>query len=131
MATPTVTAFGWELHNSSAGHDKFYRILLVEQFLLFNWGTRDGRGQFRGRKVDTVDVAKRSAAQQTDAKHAKGYLVTRDATPFTVPVDIVRDLTSLPVGKIKNPSPKICDEVVKLFKAAAARMGTALPEASR
>ncbi|WP_394622401.1 WGR domain-containing protein (plasmid) [Lentzea sp. JNUCC 0626] len=131
MATPTITAFGWELHNSSAGHDKFYRILLVEQMVLFNWGARDARGQFQANKVSTVDAAKQSAAQQTNAKHAKGYLVTRDATPFTVPAELVRDLTCLPMGKTNGPSPKVCDELVRLFKAAAVQLGTAMPEASR
>jgi predicted DNA-binding WGR domain protein len=131
VATPTITAFGWELHNSSAGHDKFYRILLIEQFVLFNWGARDARGQFQGQKVASVDAAKKVAAQQTDAKHAKGYVVTRDATPFTVPADLVHDLLSLPLGKVNGPAPKVCDEIVKGFKAAAAQMGTASAEASR
>ena len=131
MTTSIVTAHGWELHNSSGGSDKFYRVLIVERVVVFNWGARRTRGQFTVRVYATRDQALAAAAAQTDAKAAKHYAVTRDMTQFTLDAAIANALTSLPVGKVATPDRDTCGRIVDTFKFVATTQGTSTPEASR
>lgn len=135
MAPTSVTAFGWELHHSGMGHDKFYRIIVIDTVVIFNWGARGGSGQFQTHILPTSEAAQKKAATQTNAKSDKGYVVTRDMTSFTVPRLLLDRLVSafsgIKDGKLNNPAPDATSRITELFKSAAAAQGTASSEASR
>jgi predicted DNA-binding WGR domain protein len=127
---PAVTVYAWELHKSEGTSDKYYRLVLIENVLLVNYGRRNTRGQFIAHCKATVGQARALARVLTNQKDAKGYQVTRDATSFLTSAQVAQALTGLDEGKHGNPVPDACDELIASFKTAAAAQATASGEAS-
>jgi predicted DNA-binding WGR domain protein len=115
---------------TSGGSDKYYRLLLMENTLLVNYGRRNTRGQFHAHHKSTAAAAQRAARDLTNQKNAKGYRLSRDMTEFEVPRQLVRDLTTPPAGTRGNPRLRARDEVVDAFKNAALQQENERGEAS-
>ncbi|SEP53694.1 WGR domain-containing protein [Amycolatopsis saalfeldensis] len=115
---------------TSGGSDKYYRLLLVENTLLVNYGRRNARGQFQAHRKGTAEAAQRAARDLTNQKNAKGYRLSRDMTVFEVPQHLALALTTPPPGGYGNPAEQVCDEVVTTFKNAALQQETERGEAS-
>jgi predicted DNA-binding WGR domain protein len=130
VTTSTVTVYAWELHMTAGGSDKYYRLLLVDQVLLVNYGRRNTRGQFYAHVKASADAAKQLARDLTNEKNAKGYSLTRDMTDFEVPAELARNLTDLPYGNFGNPAPEFCNHLVDTFKQTADQQSKVTGEAS-
>lgn len=115
---------------TNGGSDKYYRLLLVENTLLVNYGKRNTRGQFHAHRKDTAEAAQRTARDLTNQKNAKGYRLSRDMTVFEVPQHLAHALTTPPPSGHGNPAEEACAEVVKAFKNAALQQETERGEAS-
>lgn len=132
---PPITVYGWELHltgpsTTQRGSDKYYRVLIIGNTTLVNYGRRESTGQFIAHRFPTGDGAKAKARELTNEKSGKGYVVTRDMTDFEVPAARVRFTTKLPLGPSK-PSGVDGAWLVDRFKTAAAEQGTVENGASR
>lgn len=131
----TVPAYGWELHfvgpsSTQRGSDKFYRVLVVGNLVLINYGRRHLRGQFVAHRYFSEDGALAKAREMTNEKSAKGYAVTRDMTEFTVRTVVIQRLLDLPPGTCRHPESVGCTHLVDRFKKQAAIQGTASRGAS-
>lgn len=127
---PVVTIYGWELHYSGGGSDKFYRVLVLDETVLINYGRRATRGQFIAHRYLSDDGAQSKARMMTNEKAAEGYVVTRDMTEFEVEQVHIRDLAGLQPGAHRNPAPDSCTEIVMRFKDNSRQIATTSREAS-
>lgn len=131
MSTPTeppITVYGWELHFTSLsttqrGNDKYYRVLIIGDTTLINYGRRGSSGQFIAHRFPTHHGATAVARELTNEKSGKGYVVTRDMTDFEVPAVRVRFTAKLPLGSSKVSGVDGA-WLVDRFKTAAAEQGT-------
>lgn len=90
--------FGWELHKTSPGSDKYYRILLIDNVVLLNYGRRATKGQFMVHVFSAARGAQDKARVLTNEKVAEGYRTTRELTGFEVPDAEIASLMELSPG---------------------------------
>ena len=128
---PQVTAYGWELHNTSGNSDKFYRILVFvhpgEAGVMFLSG---GRGQSPGtnQTPPATGLTPQQAADQAikmlrSKANSSGYdMLTRDFTAFQVPVTLA--------AKATRDTPSSMSSICRLFRDAAFTSGAEYDEAA-
>lgn len=83
-------ALGWEVRHTSVrtdrNSDKFYRLLVVDDVLIVNYGRMGSVGRFKIDKCDSVQAARETALRVTGEKERQreAYLPFREPAVFEV-----------------------------------------------
>ena len=117
----TITAYGWELHLIGGTADKFYRVIVIGNWTITQWGRRDTAGQVKVYEFGSQRDALHKARDKSNEKDDKGYEVTRDLTAFEV-----YEHVALGVGTSRTS----VDQVIGAFLTAARSQGNVLAGAS-
>ncbi len=129
-----LTGCGWELHftnrtASGTGSDKYYRVLLIENMVLINYGRRGTTGQFLAHVFSAPPGAQAKARDLTNEKAAEGYRITRELTVFELDAPDIVALTELSAGTHRVDGDP-ARWLVGRFKYASSEQGTQLEGAS-
>lgn len=111
----TVTSLGWEYHfhgtNRDGGNsDKTYRMFLIGNRVVVNWGRRGTAGQAQVEVFPTAAQARAWADKQAGSKEAKGYGLSIQPRRFNFDPEI------LPVQKCKlDPRGPVFAQIARAF----------------
>jgi predicted DNA-binding WGR domain protein len=111
------------------GSDKYYRVLLIGNLLLINYGRRATKGQFWAHVFSVPLGAQGKARDLTNEKAAEGYRTTRELTVFELDERDIALLTGLPPGA-RRVDGDTAQRLVGCFKDASSVQGTQLEGAS-
>ena len=123
-----LPCFGWEMHLTSSVSDKYYRVLLIHNIVLVNYGRRAARGQVMVHVFSGTGAAQMKARDLTNQKAAEGYRVSRWLTSFEVSLRDHAALLDSPVGRRSPGDTEI--QLIDRFKNASSIQHTALEGAS-
>jgi nitric oxide reductase NorQ protein len=117
MTSDQVPAVGWELHCITGTSDKFYRLLVVGDKAVFNYGRTGATGQFSSYAEGSEEAAISKAISQTGSKGSRGY-------------DLRVNVTSLSLSRADydaiSPGPSPRTTLVDIFRRAVGSSGTEL-----
>lgn len=81
----TIPVSGWYLENRTAGHSKFYTVLIADNGVcVLNWGRIGANGQFKIQMLGTHGDAKALGLKQVYSKQSSGYALLTDEFKFAV-----------------------------------------------
>ncbi|MEV1178972.1 WGR domain-containing protein [Nonomuraea sp. NPDC049784] len=114
-------ALGWEVRHTSVStdrnSDKFYRLLVVDDVLIVNYGRMGSAGRFKITQFDDVEAARENALRLTGEKERQreAYLPFREPAVFEVHDD---DLHNCRYGSASQ-SQQAKTRIVRAFTDAA------------
>jgi predicted DNA-binding WGR domain protein len=88
QASGLLMAVGWELHCTTGGSDKFYRVVRAGNTVIINWGRTGAAGGFKVHRTASPAAAVALADELTAQKKGRDYRLVREPVDFPVAASV-------------------------------------------